>query len=731
MLRVLLIILFLFTASFCYSQDVVLSEPISTNSSSWRKIDVQVDVTKDFTSSFVYQGVLDTKAVENQVRSLFAFVNQSYRPLKIYFNLANISIPEQEDIDYYQSAIEKRSPFEILRLASQRYPNDYASKYHLHVVLARYPFPNYSGLAYPSTSCVARKYSIVFATQAGDSQSQKYVLSQTLAHEIGHYLGMGHDENKYNNVPTLMFPDYVTHTAGFSQKSINEALEHSGEGKAGGECFSKLSDDNVIYSKDEDGDGVSDSQEQTDGTNFKDSGSFSTALKSPVYAMWNGFLETINILELVNPLGQDNVAIVSLFSLEGDLLNKVNVQLKGFGQFDLILNELSGFKVNSYGLVKIEFEGILDGRASYYKNLPNSSSYEFAYSIPFLNPTYGRSAVGFNTFQPSRNPNEAKNQVANWLTLVNLSEASETFTINSFNSQGNIIRVEVVDIAAHARVDLDGGHGFAGHSNVGFHEILPSNPSVAYQAQLIRYGSNAMDGEIPTSYSFAYPLIAKSGNGELINLFIETESELEENWLELVNTAEVPINVEIGYFREDGWLVKNSSVQIQPHAQVHLNASEVLREAGLVSGLVSLISDTSESLIAQSMFYARNIVSGSIDAMYGTQARESLEKRINGSYNLFLGMKNILRLANTSNRTVEATVEVSSSEGVAVKQIKIPAHGFSEIQVSKQGFASAYDATYGLVSVSSTTQKALISDILRVRSLGLGELDFIAPSEMR
>ena len=205
------------------------------------------------------------------------------------------------------------------------------------------------------------------------------------------------------------------------------------------------------------------------------------------------FLGMTNILELVNPGFTDVVARVSLYQIDGTLAHTQSVRIFPQSQFDLILNEMPGFVGDSYGIVKIEFNDLLDGRMFYYRQLSAGADFEFAFGIPLSNPSFGKTSVGFNTYQPSLHADERANVVANWLTVVNLSTDTQQFTIRTHVNGGDIVRRELT-LPPAGRADVDGGHGLAGSSAIGLHEIIPANARAPYIAQLIRYGGDAPGG---------------------------------------------------------------------------------------------------------------------------------------------------------------------------------------------------------------------------------------------
>lgn len=473
---------------------------------------------------------------------------------------------------------------------------------------------------------------------------------------------------------------------------------------------------------DSDGDGVADDVETTDGTNPNDPGSYLTHLQSPVYVLWNSYLAMTNILELVNPSDSTRAVTVSLLSLSGDLLSQRSISVGASGQYDLILNDLPGFLENSYGLVKLEFSGVLEGRIFFYQSGSNGT-YNFAYGVPFTNSLYGNSAVSFNTYQPSTNPQELDDTVANWLSIVNLASSYKSFTVNTYNAAGTRIAQRRVTVAPLGRTDIDGGHEIVGAYEVGLHKILPDNETAPYLAQLTRYGINSTAG----SYQFAFPLLARAGNGERVHLPLSRQFG-EDNWVEVVNTKNASVPVTISFRDKNGSQVFVQTVTLPPFAQRHFYATAYLPSGQI--GSARITPDTSNSIIAQSMFYFRNST-GSMLSMYGSQARESIGTDLNGSYNLYLNMDNWLKISNTTNSSVTVTVTVNNpSDSGGSRTFTLGAFQSNNIALHSDQTLNALVDSYGFVEVSASRSNSIMSELLR-RKTASGLTDFAAPTAVR
>lgn len=478
---------------------------------------------------------------------------------------------------------------------------------------------------------------------------------------------------------------------------------------------------------DTDNDGVNDYREGQDGSNPSDPGSYLNHLSSPVYLLWNGFLGMVNIAELINPSSDTSSTTsitASLYSISGQLMHTQTLNLSGGQQFDLILNQLPGFTADSYGIVKLEYTGSLEGRTSFYRQV--GSEYEFAYSIPFTQPLKGTTGVSFNTYQPSTAPSEASFSVYNWLSLINLSGSDETFTINSYNQVGTLIAARQVMVPSFGRADVDGGHTMAGPGIVGLHEIIPQSSATNYIAQLIRYGANSGPGAPASGYFFAFPLSAHAGNGQPIMLPTSRQFS-EANWIEVANLKNSTVNATVSFYNMSG-AVQSNQVALAPHSQQHFFVDNS-RLADISRGYVTIDADTPNSVIAQSMLYYRSS-EGSIRAMYGVESREPLGTIYNGSYNLYLGMQNWLSLSSSSSQYVSATIETIGPGGGSSNTYTLSPYGTLVFPIHDASDFNTVADSYGFVRVTADRPNVLIADLTRMRRPN-SIFDFAFPTAVR
>lgn len=452
---------------------------------------------------------------------------------------------------------------------------------------------------------------------------------------------------------------------------------------------------------------------------------FLSNLTSPVYALWNGYLEMTNILELINKGSEDLPVTVKLYDISGVEQYQTAISIAAGGQRDVILNSLQGFSANSYGIVGITFTGSnLEGRLTFYRNESDATNYEFVFAVPFSRPLTGTTAVGFNTFQPSTNPIEASDPVGQWLSIVNLdSSDSKDFTLTRYNQAGTELVSGTQTVEAMRRKDVEGGHENPGHSFVGLNVITPSDSSAPYLAHLIRYGSSSSLGA--GHYAFAFPLIASEGSGDIQWVPVSNGAG-GDNWVEIINADANDASVLVELYDNLGVRQMQQTVSLASHAQQHLYASGYLQE-GMTGAVKITPSDSSAKIIAQSMFYFRN-TTGSIEAMYGSQSKTVSTGDKTGSYNLYLGMYNWLRLFNTSDSAQTITLSVAGADGSSHdKTINLDANSGIDLGLHETSNYGTQADTYGLCTVNGP----VLAELLRLRIKSAAEIDYAAPTVVR
>jgi hypothetical protein len=435
------------------------------------------------------------------------------------------------------------------------------------------------------------------------------------------------------------------------------------------------------------------------------------------YALWNSRLGMWNFLELINDTDTLQSVEVKLYNREGILKNSGSVDIAPQAQVDIPIHDYSGVKESdaaggSFGIVTVK--GKISGRLSYYKYLQVGNNFDFAYSIPLLTPTTGKTAVGFNTMEPSGVP------VSNWFSIVNLANTPKVFHVRKYNQPGLILNPinNAIEIPAQSRVDLDGGHSIPGRNNVGLLEVTPQDSSAPYIAQLVRYGDRSA-----ATQDFAFPLLAKTATDNIIYAPLTTLNNAD-NWLEIANPGDVDANVAVTFYKSDG-TSNSQTVKIDPHSQKHIYANSKIGSSD--TGYAQIDSDV--GIISQSMVYEYEKVGGALLSMYGLQASDSYPKQASTSYNLNIGMDNFLRLNNLSDSPVNFVLKVSSLFATgATLNITLNPRESQNLDLKNTTLYGTATNTYGSVAITTTIPKQVQAYVLRKHYGDNGLLDFAAPT---
>ncbi len=698
--------------------------------SQWRKIDTVLVLPGEYAQ--LPNGQRSEKTQETliaEARGVIAIANEYLKPLNLHLNVVAVKAFEPGADDPYFAAYQARDSNQMIRTAVDQQSSLAEIDHDLVIVLGRGYFNGKFGLSYPSTSCVSPRFGAVFATQGGTTGFHEFTVAQTAAHEVGHFLGMWHDDADYSAGPSLMRSQFVRNPNGYSASSLSQALARVAPGLEGGNCFEPLERNPYSLSGDEDADNVSDLQEFSDGTNLHNADSSRTAQNGPKYGLWNGFLEMIDIAELVNPSDQTVQATLSLTDSFGQTINSMFLELAAKSQLDVILNELPGFHQDSLGLVRLDFSGKLEGRVSYYRLGTEPGSFEFVSSVPLSDPMYGKKAITFNTYQPSKNYLDQDNAIYHWLSIVNLSSEPETFRVTSFDMEAMVLRSKTITVPSRVRVDLDGGHGFAGSWAIGTHEIIPLDPAAPYLTQQTRYSSNAPLGQLPTHYQFALTSPGRSGSGDPMTMPVSAETD-SHDWVEVSNVLYDKVDSTVRLTSDQGALLEEFNLGLPPHVQYHIDAASLLRKHGVTQGILSVIPGREGAIIAQSAFYYFDTKTGSISAMHTIPGVPALHGALHGSYNLFLGAENWVRVVNAGTSSASVRLRVVNGSSQSDMKLSVPASGLVLVPIHQAGLTSATADTYGMVDVEGMDNVALTADILRKRYLK-SDLDFTLPTFVR
>ena len=479
-------------------------------------------------------------------------------------------------------------------------------------------------------------------------------------------------------------------------------------------------------------------------------------LKSPVYTKYNTFLGQYNFLELVSAGSKDIEIDLSLFTNQGSKLGNSKFTLHANSQQDIDINSLfrqlcknqprlckgmsdiDGNGVfDSYGLARVSYDSsdtdkVLLGRMSHYRP-GTEKSYSFAFATEFANPQKGVSFSIANTMDPQN----SGLVVPNWAEIINLDTNSEKkFMYELYDHSGAKIASYEVTVGSLGEMDLPAGHdllddGGRSISGVYLVKVIPEDMNAPYLFSVSRYA--ASDASM-RDYSYAFSLPAKSS--EKGSLILETTNTSYgdvctniANWIEVVNTENHEISVNLKYFDAEGQQKGEELVKVPPFSQHHFYATDKLDGDSIGQALVT---SQDGGILAQSMVYYRDCKNHRLKTAYATQGYSESEKpEWVTSFNTFLEMNNIVRALSGGNldRTISYRADSFSGKGFQ-GEVKIPNNGAVMIAIDTKSGGHIDYGNYGLSVVGAQSKKDMVGHLLRIHK-GNGELDFIMPIQFR
>lgn len=463
---------------------------------------------------------------------------------------------------------------------------------------------------------------------------------------------------------------------------------------------------------DSDNDGISDGQEATDGTNPLDRGSYLPVLGTTVCSEWNGFLGGMwNIAEHVNMSGGTLDIDSTISDIGGDAQSTESFEVEPGTQQDLLVHDMTGWTLNSYGKVCSTVTGgspgDLDGRMVYYKEAPGSTApnfqFEFAFAMPFLNGIAGRQYVPFNTFQPSLDPADAGDFVANWIQLTNLESTEQTGTLFFYAQDGTQLGTQDVTLAGGAREDFS-GHQF-GDSLVGTVVWVPDDNTARFQLRNVRYLYDNPGNQ--DTFTTAFQLEGMVGSGELLAVPLDTS--IGSAILEISNVTASDKDVTVRIYDEDGDPQETLNLELDGYASQHIITDTILNGA---QGLATIDGSGTSSVIAVAMQYERTATAGIMN-LYGIAAKEAIGTTLRGSYNTFLSQTCRLILGNPTGTDQTVTVGMTRYDGTDVlsgEDLTVPSRGIVDYNLC----ANDSPDNYGVVTAQPANPNTIVGSVVRI-----------------
>lgn len=379
-----------------------------------------------------------------------------------------------------------------------------------------------------------------------------------------------------------------------------------------------------------------------------------TQLASTTYAFWNGYLNMQNILEIRNKSERDLIANVSVFASDFSSRNFikrafVKIVVSKDQQKDLLINSLAEFQTNTYGFIEITANhNLFDGAVTYYR--PSelfNAQFDYAFALPFKNAVTGATYVLFNTHYPLGGKDLS---VFNWLTVVNPNDTIFRADVIYYAQDGSVIQTHALKLSPMSRVDIDGGHQVAGPNRAGLIQIQPKDPSTAYIAMLARYASD---------YTFAFGQTSSGGSGSE-NFVAITNLESQFGYFEVANTLDTSVRLFTKWYTANGLKMGEQAYRLRPKGILHIPAYQLLPTS--TTGTLILSSDAQQALVGQMAVYEHRDDFVELTTVEHSPLSAGIGTDLFGSYNLYLGMSNWLRVFNLSSNKTSLTLKVAGQE---------------------------------------------------------------------
>lgn len=487
---------------------------------------------------------------------------------------------------------------------------------------------------------------------------------------------------------------------------------------------------------DQDGDGISDAQENIDGTNPKERGSVRLHLPSPAFTTFDRSQGTLNFLELISRGRQPSDIFVTVFDSRGKVMGKNDLTISGLNQFHVDINEITSRRggnkstVTQRGIVRIDLQersgSSLSGQLSRYKMNANRSGFDYAYAKPFRPPLHGTSYTVINSLDPAG----LGLAVTNRAEIVNLSTRSQSFSIKLWGQGGSLQKSLTIHLGKLSSGTFDLTRGLAAGAYLA--QFEPFDGAIDYLASVTREQKTSVALKNTSKSNFAFALDAQPGDSDpryvpLVNKVGRCWSQTA--WLETANIREKAITMSIVFRAQDGQTIAKTTIALGPKSQYHFNTNTIL-PTGTV-GTAEILASDPGALLAHNIVYFHNCGENAVKTAYASPARvvrqnplpidtSAVAYTLTGNYNRFFGMKNTLLVSSVADYTVQ--FDVSTNAQLLVGQLLSGrANQMQEIDLNE---LSSPDS-YGLLGLNLTQGGAIVAEALRMRETSDGKIDFV------
>ncbi len=355
------------------------------------------------------------------------------------------------------------------------------------------------------------------------------------------------------------------------------------------------------------------------------------------------------------------------------------------------------------------------GGVSVYRIDENSSA-SIATSIPLVPLAFGKTAGIFNNIYPLPAPDAlspAPGSVQTWLGIVNLDSVERKFRVISALSP------EPVVIPPRGRKDVPVyGITFSRYGSAGTVTVQPYDSDAQYIAHISGYGSGVTAAGIRAEYLNSNYLRVPFGGKQYLPI------ERRAGVLGIVaihSTSGTLSAVSVKFYGRSGVLKFQREDLIYGLLHYPVDASLDVGEIGYA--VVSSLTGKTP-IIAESVSYFIDSGLNLVTASDSTSARAYFPSAFSGGYNLFLGMRNYLRVINPGTTEYSGTHTVGSLPSSPL----VVGAGLSGLY---ELFSPSLVDTYGSIGISATPVTGVFGDVVRAQPTANGGVNFMLSSPLQ